>query len=83
VRLEGIWNLIQLIFIGRVIKGIGGFFVTLKTMFSGGWEGIVAGIKGFVQGADGWFWTLLDGAKSKFLDIIKAAKKYLAELLKD
>jgi tape measure domain-containing protein len=72
---EGIWNLIQLIFIGRVIKGIGGFFVTLKTMFSGGWEGIVAGIKGFVQGADGWFWTFVDGAKSKFLDIVKAAKE--------
>jgi tape measure domain-containing protein len=79
---QGIWNLIQLIFIGRVIKGIGGFFVTLKTMFSGGWEGIVAGIKGFVQGADGWFWTFLDGAKSKFLDIIKAAKEIPGGIVK-
>jgi SLT domain-containing protein len=79
---QGIWNLIQLIFIGRVIKGIGGFFVTLKTMFSGGWEGIIAGIKGFVSGADGWFWTFLDGAKSKFLDIIKAAKEIPGGIVK-
>jgi hypothetical protein len=47
----------------------------LKGLFKGGWEGIIAGIKGFVQGADGWFWTFLDGAKSKFLDIVKAAKE--------
>jgi tape measure domain-containing protein len=79
---EGLWNLIQLIFIGRVLKGIGGFFGLLKGLFKGGWEGITAGIKGFVNGADGWFHTFLDGAKSKFLDIVKAAKEIPGGIVK-
>lgn len=72
--IEAVWNIINLLFIGRVLKGIGGFFGLIKEFFSGGWGEITAGIKAFVGGAEGWFGKLVEAAKTKFSDIIEAAK---------
>lgn len=41
--IQFVWNLINLLFIGRIIKGIKGFFISFKALFSGG----LNAIKGF------------------------------------
>jgi SLT domain-containing protein len=71
---EAIWNIIQLMFIGKLLKGIGGFFGLLKELFSGGWTSIVNGLKLFVDDAGTWFAKFLDTASTNFNKIVDAAK---------
>jgi tape measure domain-containing protein len=72
---EAIWNAINLLFIGRVLKGVKGFFGLIKGIFSGGWGDVVAGIKGFVTGAEGSFGKFVAAVKTKFDDIVSSAKE--------
>jgi tape measure domain-containing protein len=71
---EVIWNVINLMFIAKLLKGIGGFFELIKSVFSGGWTSIVNGLKLFVSDAGTWFATFLDTATTKFSAIVDAAK---------
>jgi hypothetical protein len=43
-----------------VLKGVKGFFGLIKGVFTGGWGDVVAGIKGFVGGTEGWFQKFVD-----------------------
>lgn len=72
--LEIIWNVINLMFIAKLLKGIGGFFEMFKGIFSGGWEWIVNGLKSFVADAGEWFKSFVSAAKTKFGELIDAAK---------
>lgn len=72
--LEVIWNVINLMFIGKLLKGIGGFFGLVKGIFSGGWAEITNGLKLFVEDTGTWFAKFFDTAKSKFDDIVEVAK---------
>jgi tape measure domain-containing protein len=72
--LKVIWNAIQLVFIGKLLKGIGSFFGLLKELFSGGWSSIVNGLKLFVSDTGTWFAKFLDTAKTNFDKIVDAAK---------
>jgi tape measure domain-containing protein len=79
---EVIWNVIQLMFIAKLLKGIGSFFGMLKELFSGGWTSITNGLKSFVANAGDWFATFLDTAKTKFGAIVDAAKNIPAGIVK-
>jgi tape measure domain-containing protein len=72
--IEIIWNAINLLFIAKILKGVGGFFAFIKDLFSGGWEWIVNGVKGFVDDIGTWFGKIVDTGKTKFQDLIDAAK---------
>lgn len=72
--IEAAWNLLNLMFIGRLLKGIGSFFVLIKDLFTGGWSEIITGIKNFATGSGAWFGDFVTTVKNKFSEIIQAAK---------
>ena len=64
--IQAIWNYMNLIFIGRILKGIGAFLKLLKTSFKGGLDSIrlnwmyfkdkvIAIVSGFVNSIKTWF----------------------------
>jgi tape measure domain-containing protein len=71
---EAIWNIINLMFIGKVLKGVGGFFGLIKELFSGGWSEITSGLRLFVDDVGTWFAKIVDQGKAKFGELIDAAK---------
>src|SRR5690606_17738056 len=53
--IQFVWNFIQLQFIGRILKGVGGFASNLVSLLKGGWDKAINGIKTFVGTAKSWF----------------------------
>jgi SLT domain-containing protein/phage-related protein len=72
--IEFVWNFIQLQFIGRIVKGIGGFVRSIGSSLKSGWTNAIKGIKDFVSTAKSWFDDLLTQGKQKFDDLVAAAK---------
>lgn len=73
--IEFVWNLINLLFIGKIAKGIGSFIKGIGTTLKNGWDNAIGGIKGFVGKADGWFKDFVKKGKDKFDDLVKGAKE--------
>ncbi|MEK4922393.1 peptidoglycan DD-metalloendopeptidase family protein [Cytobacillus sp. FSL R5-0569] len=71
---ELVWNLIQLYFIGRIVKGIGGFVKTFGSKLKGGWDSAIGGIKSFVGKAKDWFTSFKDEGLKNFNKLIDGAK---------
>lgn len=68
------WNYISLMFIGRILKGIGGFAKNIVSTLKGGWDKAINGIKSFVGTAGKWFSDLLKRGLKIFDDIVAGAK---------
>lgn len=69
-----VWNLIQLQFIGKILKGIGGFVASFGSTLKNGWTNAIGGIQTFVGGAKDWFKSLVDDGLKKFDDLVAGAK---------
>lgn len=72
--IQAAWNLFNLMFIGRIVTGVGGFVRTIGASLKNGWTNMLAGIKSFVGNAGNWFTTMREGIKKKFDEIVTAAK---------
>ncbi|MFB4471829.1 tape measure protein [Oceanobacillus caeni] len=73
--IQFVWNFVQLHFIGKILRGIGGFAKNLVSSLKGGWDKAIGGIKSFVGTAKSWFDDLLKSGKQKFDDLVTAAKE--------
>lgn len=76
------WNWINLMFIGRILKGVGGFATSLVKSLKGGWDKAINGIKGFVGTAKSWFDDLLSSGKQKFDDLVSSVKEMPGKMKK-
>lgn len=72
---EFAWNWLNLMFIGRILRGIGGFSKNLVSSLKSGWDKAIGGIKSFVGTAKSWFDDLLKSGKQKFDGLVTAAKE--------
>lgn len=68
------WNLVQVLFIGRILKGIGGFIKAFGASLKGGWTSALNNMKGFVNGGTKWFKEFYTKGKKWFDDLVDAAK---------
>lgn len=73
--IQAVWNYINILFIGRIFKAVGGFVGGIKTFFSGMWEStktiftsggtsVLNGINSFIGGAWNFFKTLGSNLKN-------------------
>jgi TP901 family phage tail tape measure protein len=81
---ELIWNGFQLLFIGRILKGIGSFLAVIKGLFTNGLKNVVSIFKGGISGVKKVFDDGLPGIW-KFItkladDIVKGLKDLPAKL---
>jgi SLT domain-containing protein len=72
--IEFAWNLFNLLFIGRLLKGIGSFVKSFVSFLKGGWDNAIGGIKTFVGKAKEWFRSFADDGLAKFNQLIDGAK---------
>jgi TP901 family phage tail tape measure protein len=72
--LEFIWNYVQLMFLGKLLKGLGGFVKSFGSTLKGGWDNAIGGIKTFVGSAKSWFKSFTDDGLKKFNDLVAGAK---------
>jgi TP901 family phage tail tape measure protein len=74
--LELIWNAFQLLFVGRLLKGIGSFFSMFWTVIKSGWTKVVGFFKGGLTGLknlwDDGITAIWNTAKKLATDIPKA-----------
>ncbi|WP_437828940.1 phage tail tape measure protein [Niallia taxi] len=68
------WNFLQLMFFGRILKGVGLFVKSFGFSLRGGWSSAISGIKSFVGTAKSWFTGLKDDALGKFNELVAGAK---------
>jgi TP901 family phage tail tape measure protein len=82
--LELIWNGFQLLFVGRLLKGIGSFFSMFGTIIKSGWTKIIGFFKGGLTGAknlwDNGITAIWNTAKKLATDIPKALSGLPAKL---
>jgi phage-related protein len=64
--IQVIWNWINLTFIGRILKGIGAFFVSMKALFTSGFTSLRLNVMYFVEGVQKWISNLVNLFKSSF-----------------
>jgi TP901 family phage tail tape measure protein len=69
-----VWNLVNLMMIGRLIKGIKTFATTFVSLLKGGWDNAIGGLKAFASGAKQKFDDFVKAGKEKFDEIVKLAK---------
>lgn len=69
------WNLVNLLFVGRILKGIGGFVKGFVALLKGGWKSAISGMKGFVSDGYKQFKAFVKNGKDKFDELIKAGKE--------
>jgi len=69
-----VWNLIQLQFIGKILKGIGGFVSSFGSTLKNGWSSAIGGIKTFAGNTKTWFKSLVDDGLKRFDDLVAGAK---------
>lgn len=72
--IEFAWNLFNLLFIGRLLKGIGTFVKSFVSFLKGGWDNAIGGIRTFVGKAKDWFRSFADDGLAKFNQLIDGAK---------
>lgn len=72
--IEFAWNLFNLLFIGRILKGIGTFVKSFVSFLRGGWNNAIGGIRGFVGKARDWFRSFADDGIARFNQLIDGAK---------
>ncbi|UII58122.1 phage tail tape measure protein (plasmid) [Cytobacillus spongiae] len=72
--IEFIWNFVQLMFWGKLLKGLGGFVKSFGSTLKGGWDNAIGGIKTFVGNAKSWFKSFVDDGLKKFNDLVAGAK---------
>jgi phage-related protein len=71
--IEAIWNYMNLLFIGRILKGVGAFFTFIKGMFTRNWtllllkirtfgQNSLLAIRNFVNGIKTWFTNMKNSA---------------------
>lgn len=70
-----VWNLVNLMFIGKLLGGIKSFGTSLISSLKGTWDNVIGGIKNLVTSAKTWFDEMVTGIKTKFDDIVTAAKE--------
>ena len=72
--IEFAWNLFNLMFIGRIVKGVAGFVSSFGTALRNGWTNSINGIKNFVQNAKNSFKSFVDDGLKRFNDLVAGAK---------
>ncbi|MCT2342639.1 phage tail tape measure protein [Niallia taxi] len=72
--IEFVWNYVQLLFFGKILKGVGGFVKSFGSGLKGGWDNAISGIKTFAGTAKSWFAGLKDDALARFRELVDGAK---------
>lgn len=68
------WNAVQLLFIGKILKGIGGFVKAFGASLKGGWTKALGAMKSFVNDSGNFFKSFYTKGKKWFDDTVEAAK---------
>jgi phage-related protein len=71
--IQAIWNYMNLLFIGRILKGIGAFFGLLKGIFSSGFTTIRLNIMYFIDGVKRFFTGMKDNIVKTFTNMKNSA----------
>jgi phage-related protein len=71
--IEVAWNALNLLFIGRVLKGIGAFFGLLKSIFSSGFTTIRLNVMYFIDGVKRFFTGMKDNIVKTFTNMKNSA----------
>lgn len=69
-----VWNYVQLLFFGKLLKGVGGFVKSFGSSLKGGWDNAIGGIKTFAGNAKSWIRGLKDDALARFDELVAGAK---------
>lgn len=73
-QIQVAWNLVQVLFIGRILRGIGSFIKLFGSTLKGGWTKALNNMKGFVNGGTKFFKEFYTKGKKWFDDLVDAAK---------